>query len=192
MHKRTEDPSPMRIFYHFFFRTLAGWRIQDDRPAGLDRYIVVVAPHTSNWDFFVGLAVRRLASMGDVKYLAKNSLFKPPLGWLFRALGGYPVDRSKHNNLVDAVVAMFQRGEITRIAITPEATRKYQPHWKSGFHRIATGAGVPIILCAFDYSQKRIVISDPFPLTADLEGDIERMKDWFRPYKGRNPEDGIR
>ena len=192
MHKRTEDPSSMRIIYHFFFRTLAGWRIQDDRPAGLDRYIVVVAPHTSNWDFFVGLSVRCLAPMGDVKYLAKKSLFKPPLGWLFRALGGYPVDRSKHNNLVDAVVAMFQRGEITRIAITPEATRKYQPHWKSGFHRIATGAGVPIILCAFDYSQKRIVISDPFPLTADLEGDIERMKDWFRPYKGRNPEDGIR
>ncbi len=182
----------MRSIYRFFFFTLAGWRIEDLRSAPLERFIVVVAPHTSNWDFFVGLCVRSLSHMDGAKYLAKQSLFTPPLGWIFRALGGYPVDRSKHNNLVDAVVAMFQRGEITRIAITPEATRKYQPHWKSGFHRIATGAGVPIILCAFDYSQKRIVISDPFPLTADLEGDIERMKDWFRPYKGRNPEDGIR
>jgi 1-acyl-sn-glycerol-3-phosphate acyltransferase len=188
----TQPDEAMRSFYRFFFITLAGWRIEDLRSAPLERFIVVVAPHTSNWDFFVGLCVRSLSHMDGTKYLAKRSLFTPPLGWIFRALGGYPVDRSKHNNLVDAVVAMFQRGEITRIAITPEATRKYQPQWKSGFHRIATGAGVPIILCAFDYSQKRIVISDPFPLTADLEGDIERMKDWFRPYKGRNPEDGIR
>ncbi|MBK9627828.1 MAG: 1-acyl-sn-glycerol-3-phosphate acyltransferase [Flavobacteriales bacterium] len=77
----------MRIIYGFFFHTLAGWRIQDDRPQGLDRYIVVVAPHTSNWDFFVGLAVRNLARMGNVKFLAKNSLFKPPFGWIFRAVG---------------------------------------------------------------------------------------------------------
>lgn len=178
--------------YGFFFKTLAGWRIQDERPAGLDRYIVVVAPHTSNWDFFVGLAVRHLARMGDVKFLAKNSLFKPPLGWVFRALGGYPVDRSKHTNLVDAVVAMFDRGDIHKIAITPEGTRKYQPVWKTGFHRMATGAGVPIILCTFDYAQKLVIITAPFPLTADPEADIVRMKDWFRPHKGKNPEDGVR
>lgn len=182
----------MRPVYRFFFQTLLGWRIRDERPADLQRYIVVVAPHTSNWDFFVGLAVRSLARMGNVKYLAKKSLFKPPVGWLFKALGGYPVDRSKHNNLVDAVVAMFQRGEITRIAITPEGTRKYQPHWKTGFHHMATKAGVPIILCTFDYPAKEVVITDPFPLTSDPEADIVRMKDWFRPHKGRNPEDGVR
>jgi 1-acyl-sn-glycerol-3-phosphate acyltransferase len=102
------------------------------------------------------------------------------------------VDRSKHNNLVDAVVALFSSGAIQRIAITPEGTRAYQPHWKSGFHHIATKAGVPIILCAFDYPNKRVVISDTFPLTTDVEGDIERMKDWFRPFKGRIPEKGIR
>ncbi len=182
----------MRFIYSFFFHTLAGWRIQDDRPAELDRCIVVVAPHTSNWDFLVGLAVRDLARLGDAKYLAKQALFKPPWGWLFRALGGYPVDRSKHNNLVDAVVAMFQRGEITKIAITPEGTRKYQPNWKTGFHRIATGADVPILLATFDYPKKLAIISAPFPLTDDPEADIERMKDWFRPHKGKNPEDGVR
>ena len=182
----------MRVIYAFFFRTLAGWRIQDDRPAGLDRYIVVVAPHTSNWDFIVGLAVRSLARMNDTKYLAKQSLFKPPFGWFFRMVGGYPVDRSKHNNLVDAVVAMFRRGEINKIAITPEGTRRYQPDWKTGFHRIATQAGVPIILATFDYPQKLVIITAPFPLTSDPEADIVRMKDWFRPHKGRNPEDGVR
>jgi 1-acyl-sn-glycerol-3-phosphate acyltransferase len=182
----------MRPIFAFLFHHLAGWRIQDDRPRELDRYIVVVAPHTSNWDFLVGLCVRSLARMGDVKYLAKNSLFKPLTGWLFRALGGYPVDRSKHNNLVDAVVAMFDRGEINKIAITPEGTRKYQPNWKTGFHRIATRARVPIILTTFDYPRKLVILTAPFPLTDDPEADILRMKDWFRPHKGRNPEDGVR
>lgn len=182
----------MRALYSFFFRTVAGWRIQDDRPKGLGSYIVVVAPHTSNWDFFVGLCVRSLARMDDVKYLAKASLFRPPLGWFFRMVGGYPVDRSQHNNLVESVVAMFKRGEISKIAITPEGTRSYQPVWKTGFHRIATGAGVPIVLATFDYPQRKAIISAPFPLTDDPAADIERMKDWFRPHKGKNPEDGIR
>lgn len=178
--------------FGFIFHKVAGWKIEDHRPPGLDRYIIVVAPHTSNWDFPIGLFVRRLAKLGDVKYLAKKSLFKPPVGWLFRALGGYPVDRSGHRNQVDAVVDMFERGEITKITITPEGTRKYQPNWKTGFHHIARKANVPIILGGFDYLTKTVYISDVFPLTDDLEADIARMKDWFRPYKGRNPEDGIR
>ncbi|MBL0127836.1 MAG: 1-acyl-sn-glycerol-3-phosphate acyltransferase [Flavobacteriales bacterium] len=182
----------MRPIHHFFLRILCGWRIQDDRPKDLARYIVVVAPHTSNWDFPVGLAVRSLARMDDVRFLGKASLFKPPFGWFFRAVGGYPVDRSKHNNLVDAVVAMFDQGLITKIAIAPEGTRKYQPDWKTGFHRIATKAGVPIILVTFDYAQKLAILSAPFPLTDDPAADIERMKDWFRPHKGKNPMDGVR
>ncbi len=182
----------MRLIYHFLFCTWAGWRIVDERTEPMDRYIIVVAPHTSNWDFFVGLAVRKLAPLGDVKFLAKKSLFKPPLGWFFRFMGGYPVDRSGHLNQVDAVVAMFRRGEIHKIAITPEGTRKYQPNWKTGFHHIATKAGVPIVLSAFDYGARTVFISTPFSITTDLEGDIERMKAWFRPHKGRNPEDGIR
>lgn len=182
----------MKFVYRFFFETIFGWRIQDDRPKNLPRYIVVVAPHTSNWDFWVGVCVRSLANMKDVKYLAKASLFKPPLGWFFRAMGGYPVDRSRSGNLVDTIVAMFKSGEITKITITPEGTRKYQPDWKTGFHRIATAANVPIILCTFDYGQKLAILTEPFPLTDDIAADIERMKDWFRPHKGRNPENGIR
>ncbi|MDQ3101679.1 MAG: 1-acyl-sn-glycerol-3-phosphate acyltransferase, partial [Bacteroidota bacterium] len=147
---------------------------------------------TSNWDLFVGICVRDLAGMGDVKYLAKRSIFKGAFGWFFRAMGGYPVDRSKHNNLVDSVIAMFDRGEIDKIAITPEGTRSYQPDWKTGFHRIARGAGIPIILGSFDYPRKTAFISAPFPLTDDPEKDIARMKDWFRPHKGKNPENGIR
>lgn len=182
----------MRPLYQLIFQRLLGWRIEDERPAGLDRYILVVAPHTSNWDFLVGLSVRSIVGLHDVKFLAKDSLFKPLTGWFFRALGGYPVDRSKHNNMVDAVVAMFKRGEIRKITITPEGTRSYQPNWKTGFHRIATGAGVPILLTTFDYPNKLVIITAPFPLTSDPEADILRMKDWFRPHKGKNPEDGVR
>ena len=182
----------MRSIYAFFYYTVAGWKIKDERPRDLDRYIVVVAPHTSNWDFFVGLCVRDLAGMGDVKYLAKQSLFKGLFGWFFRKMGGYPVDRSRHNNLVDAVIAMFDRGEITKIAITPEGTRSYQPNWRTGFHRIAKGAGVPIILGSFDYPAKTTFLSAPFPLTDDPEKDIERMKAWFRPHKGKHPQNGVR
>lgn len=180
------------MLYQLVFVRLLGWRVEDLRPKGLDRYIIVVAPHTSNWDFLVGLAVRSIARLHDVKYLAKASLFKPPFGWFFRAVGGYPVDRSKHNNMVDAVVAMFKSGEIKAIAITPEGTRSYQPNWKTGFHRIATGAGVPILLATFDYPKKHCIITAPFGLTDDPEADIARMKDWFRPHKGKNPEDGVR
>lgn len=182
----------MKRILGFIFHTLCGWRIRNDIPPGLERYIVVVAPHTSNWDFFLGLCVRALSGMGDVKYLAKASLFKPPFGGLFRALGGYPVIRSQSMNQVDTVAAMFQRGEISKIAITPEGTRKYQPKWKTGFHHIARKAGIPIVLGGFDYKARQVILSPPFPLTDDLEADIERMKDWFRPLKGKNPENGIR
>lgn len=190
--KNTELRLHMKFVYRFFFQTVFGWRIQDDRPAVLPSYIVVVAPHTSNWDFWVGICVRSLANMEDVKYLAKASLFKPPLGWFFRAMGGYPVNRSKSAYLVENIIAMFKSGEITKITITPEGTRKYQPNWKTGFHRIATGANVPIVLCTFDYAQKLAILSEPFPLTDDVESDIERMKDWFRPHKGKIPENGVR
>jgi len=182
----------MRLIYHFFFHVLGGWRIKDDRPPGLDRYIVVVAPHTSNWDFPLGLCTRSLAPMGDVKYLAKKQLFKPPFGWLFRALGGYPVDRSKHNNMVDAVVDLFDKGLVSKIAITPEGTRKYQPNWKTGFYHIARKANVPIILGSFDYSRKLVELTAPITLTGDLEHDIERMKAHFRQRLGRFPDQGVR
>jgi len=182
----------MRPVYKLVFLKLLGWELRDERPTGLDRFIIVVAPHTSNWDFVVGLAVRSIARLTDVKFLAKDSLFGPLTGWFFRALGGFPVNRSTHNNMVDAVVDLFKRGAIKKIAITPEGTRKYQPVWKTGFHRIATGAGVPIILCTFDFKEKLVIITAPFPLTSDPEADIARMKDWFRPHKGKNPEDGVR
>lgn len=180
-----------RLFSLFMFKVL-GWRLDDRRPPGLDRYIVVVAPHTSNWDFFIGLFTRSALRMGDVKYLAKKELFRFPLGWLFKALGGFPVDRSRHTNMVDAVVDLFRTGRISKIAITPEGTRRYQPDWKTGFHRIARQAEVPIVLASFDYPNRLVELTPPFTLTDDAAADIARMKDHFRSRKGFNPEQGVR
>ncbi|MCB0794481.1 MAG: 1-acyl-sn-glycerol-3-phosphate acyltransferase [Flavobacteriales bacterium] len=170
---------------------LLGWRIEDHRPPGLRQYIVVVAPHTSNMDFFIGLFTRSLARMGDVKYLAKKELFRPPLGWFFRAAGGFPVDRSKSTDLVEQVAGFFRADPDFKIAITPEGTRKRVEKWKTGFHRIARAADVPVILAAMDYGRKVVSFSDVFPLTDDLEADVERMKDHFRQVRGRHPEKGV-
>ncbi len=171
---------------------LLGWRIVGGKPANLRQYIVVVAPHTSNWDFPIGLLVRSAAGMTDVKYLAKKELFTPWTGWIFKALGGYPVDRQKHTNMTEAVVDLFTRNPDFKIAITPEGTRKYVPEWKTGFHRIAIQAKVPIILCSFDFGTKTVTFSDVFHLSGDVHEDIEAMKAVFRKAKGRNPDQGIR
>jgi 1-acyl-sn-glycerol-3-phosphate acyltransferase len=182
----------MRALLRFFFTTLAGWRIEDHRPKDLPRYIILVAPHTSNWDFVLGMCVRSIARMGDAKFLGKTALFRPPYGWLFRALGGYPVERGKHSNQVEAVIDLFRRGRIHKLAIAPEGTRSYQPDWKTGFHYIARGAGVPVLLGTFDYPTKRAIMSDVFTLTDDVQSDLERIKDWFRQYQGKFPEKGLR
>src|SRR5689334_12976740 len=95
-----------RAFSVLIFK-LIGWKVVDHRPPGLTRAIYVVAPHTSNWDFVIGVFARSIARLGNARYLAKKELFVPPFGWLFRALGGYPADRGKHTNITDQVVVYF-------------------------------------------------------------------------------------
>ena len=181
-----------RPLFRFILLRLLGWTIQDDRPAGLRQYIVVVAPHTSNWDFIVGIMVRSIVRMNDVRYLAKASLFKPPFGWIFRMLGGYPVDGSKSQNLVDQVVEYFEADPDFKLAITPEGTRKYVEKWKTGFYHIAKKADVPIILASMDFGRKHVEFTPPFVMSDDPEADIERMKDHYRKVQGKVPENGVR
>jgi 1-acyl-sn-glycerol-3-phosphate acyltransferase len=132
-----------RAFAMLVFRLL-GWRLTDRRPVPMGSAIYLVVPHTSNWDFPLGLLVRSIARI-QANYLAKQSLFRPPIGWLFRALGGYPVDRSKSTNLTDQVVHYFRTVPGFSVAITPEGTRKQVAHWKTGFWHIAKQAGVPLV-----------------------------------------------
>ncbi|MBK8580569.1 MAG: 1-acyl-sn-glycerol-3-phosphate acyltransferase [Flavobacteriales bacterium] len=179
-----------RYISMFIFKLL-GWKVIDKRPkaAGSAVYegsaIYLVVPHSSNWDFFLGIMVRSVARI-HANYLAKKSLFDGPFGWFYRALGGYPVDRSKNTNLTDQVVAYFKTVPRFSIAITPEGTRTKVEEWKTGFWRIAKEANVPLILSSFDYGRKEVTLSEPWSVGDDMQQDIAKLMDYFKPYKGKN------
>ena len=118
----------LKRLYSFIFLDLLGWEIVGELPKER-KYIIVVAPHTSNWDFLIGVMIRSF----DPKFVGKKELFIWPFGHFFRWMGGYPVDRSKHTNFVDSVIALFNEKEDFIITLTPEGTRSYSPDWKSGF-----------------------------------------------------------
>jgi 1-acyl-sn-glycerol-3-phosphate acyltransferase len=179
-----------RPIYVLLFR-LAGWKVTRGISPDLKRFVMVVAPHTSNWDFMVGLAARSIMRI-ETKYVAKKELFKFPFGMLFRALGGYPVDRSKSNNFVDAVVDLFNTKKTFSICLTPEGTRSYSPNWKTGFYYIALKAKVPIVMVAFDYKNKEVSAEPPFWPSGDEEKDIAFMKAHYRRISGKYPEKGVR
>lgn len=168
-----------------------GWKVKGDKP-DLTKYVIIVAPHTSNWDFFVGWGARNVIGFKP-NFLAKNSLFNIPfVGWFLKFIGGVPVDRSKKTNLVDQVVQLYREKEEFIMTITPEGTRSYSPNWKTGFYRIAHQARVPIVKIGFDYRTKTVFIDKPFYPSGDMENEIEQIKNYFRQFKGRNPENGVR
>lgn len=179
-----------RLFSLLVFR-LIGWKVDDHRPKDLGQCIYVVAPHTSNWDFVIGVFARSIARLSHVNFLGKSSLFKPPYGWIFRGLGGYPVDRSKNNKLVPQVVNYFRTVPGFSLAITPEGTRRKVERWRTGFYHIAHQAGVPLVLTAFDYPTRRVIFHAPFTTTGDQDADIAYMMGVFRQFKGKHPENGV-
>ncbi len=162
---------------------LWGWKFEGQYPYDLKKFVLIVVPHTSSWDFPVGLLARS-ALRARIKFVGKASLFRPPFGWLFRALGGYPVDRSKRNNFVDAVVDIFNREKEFVLTIAPEGTRQRVEHLKTGFYYIALGAKVPVLMVKFDWANKIVGFSQPFYPTGNLEADMEVITAYFRGIKG--------
>jgi len=179
----------MRIIYKLWFKLLS-IKFEGSIPKDLPKYIIIVAPHTANKDFFIGLAVRSILGFKSY-YLAKSELFKPPFGFIFRWLGGYPVDRSKFNRLVEAVVDIFNSKEVFSIAIAPEGTRKKVKKLKTGFYHISRKANVPIIMMGFDFGNKKIRISEPFLPTNNVLNDFTKIIDFFSSCKGVIPENGV-
>lgn len=175
----------MQKFGRFFLR-LFGWKVVGELP-NEKKYIVVVAPHTSNWDFLVGLFARFSVGV-KINFLAKSQLFFFPLGLLMRALGGAPVDRSKKDNRVEKVVELFHSQDVFRLAITPEGTRSPVTRWKEGFYHIACKAGLPLAMVALDYASKEVRIREAFWPTGDINKDFPLILDHFRKIKGRYPK----
>ncbi|MGE0874600.1 MAG: 1-acyl-sn-glycerol-3-phosphate acyltransferase [Burkholderiales bacterium] len=150
------------------------------------KYVLIVAPHTSNWDFPVGLAAK-FALRLECHFIAKDSLFWWPLGAFLRFVGGLPVDRSAAGDVVGDAARAFAAAERFVLVITPEGTRSPVPAWKSGFHRIARAAGVPILLVTFDYSRKVIRLGPQFAAGEDYERDLAEIRSHIAPPMARHP-----
>lgn len=163
-----------------------GWQvlIPDTLP---DKAVIVAYPHTSNWDFPLGM-LWKIASGRRCRWIAKDSLFRWPLGAFMRGLGGIPVNRRQPAGFVDAVAAEFAASADCVVAIAPEGTRSLTPGWKSGFHRIARAAGVPILLGTIDYGRRRIGIIGSLTASDDVEADMAKIAAVYADCRGCRPQ----
>lgn len=159
-----------------------GWRVEGGFPEA-PRAVIIVAPHTSNWDFTLGLAVVLALELRS-SWLGKHTIFKPPFRGLLRWLGGIPVDRRAASGVVRACVAAFEAAPALYIALSPEGTRKQVGQWKSGFYVIAARAGVPILPVALDYPEHVVRFLPPFHPSGDLERDLPLLRAPFEDVRG--------
>lgn len=176
--------------FSIWLLSLFGWKVINDIPAELRKFIIAVAPHTSWKDFFLGLVVRPVLRR-RAYYLGKKDLFDSPLGFFFRWTGGKPVDRKQKTGLVEQVASLFAAHDDFVIAIAPEGTRNKVSDFKTGFYFMARGAGVPIVPCLFDYEHKTVHFLAPFYLTSDTEADLNQLWNFYRDIKGARPEKSI-
>lgn len=162
---------------------VAGWSFAGSIP-DLSKAVIIVAPHTSNWDFVIG-AAGMLALDLDLRFLGKHTLFSGPLGVPMRFLGGIPVDREHSSGVVEEMAAQMRLAEHLLLAIAPEGTRGEVARWKTGFHQIARAAGVPIVAATLDYGRRQIRFREPFEPSQDVEADVEELQEFFADSHGR-------
>lgn len=177
----------MKKIYRFIFFRIMGWRINGAIDDSLTKCIMIVVPHTSWVDFFIGVLARGAIGQ-EMHYVAKKELFVFPFGGWFRWMGGAPIDRSKNQNTVDAIAALFKSRKVFRLAIAPEGTRKKVDKWKTGFYYIALKADVPVIAVAFDYGNKTVALAPPYFLKGDIEKDITTLEAYYKGVAGFVPE----
>jgi 1-acyl-sn-glycerol-3-phosphate acyltransferase len=165
---------------------LFGWNTNGVMPPGVKKAVVIVAPHTSYWDFVIG-RLTFFASGTRMRVLIKKESFVFPLGILLKSVGAIPVDRGKKNNMVDQVVQLFNESVSLCVVITPEGTRKLVRHWKKGFYMIAVEAKVPIALAFIDYGNKTGGIGPLVYPSGDFEKDMEFINNFYRDKTGKFP-----
>ncbi|NJC88065.1 MAG: acyltransferase [Desulfuromonas sp.] len=182
-------PRRGNAFSHALGRSLLrllGWRIAGRLPE-LPRLVIVVAPHTSNWDFLVGVGVQ-LALGLDVCWLGKHTLFFGPWAPLLRWMGGIPVNRAAPQGLLPELVRRLKRQDRFLLALAPEGTRSKVERWKSGFHAIACQTGAPIAPVALDYGPREVRFGAPFMPTADFAADLAELQTFYLGVTPRHPE----
>ena len=174
-----------RLLSKFLFK-LNGWKIVGPHSYP-EKCLLIAAPHTSNWDFFIGRCYAYIIGIKP-KYLGKSELFLPVLATLLKWNGGIPVYRNARNNVVEQVVNMFKATTQLHLGIAPEGTRTKVAKWKTGFYHIASAAKVPLLLFSMDYKKKEVGIITEFMTTGDFEKDILFIQQQYTNITGKIPE----
>ena len=156
---------------------LAGWQFETGLPPE-KKYVALAVPHTSNWDGLVLVTLLRGIGL-DMQWMIKDSWVKSPLGPVLRGLGAVAVNRDKSTNMVDQMIEQFQKRDHFVLGIPPEGTRSRAPHWKSGFYRIALGAGVPVVPGYLDFKRKRAGLGPSITMTGDVRADMDKIRAFY-------------
>lgn len=169
-----------------FILRIWGWKVEKDVPE-IDKYVIVGAPHTSNYDFILTM-IFFLSKGIKISFFIKKEWFRFPFVKLFNALGGIAVDRDKKNRLIDQMVDLFNSNKRLFLIITPEGTRRKVSHWKRGFYYIAKASNVPIVLAYLDYKYKKLGVGPVFYASDDVEADILKTKQFYKNINPKFPE----
>lgn len=164
-----------------------GWKIVGEMPRA-PKFVIIAAPHTSNWDFFPAMAARFALNL-KLHWLGKHTLFRGPLGTFLRAIGGRPVRRDSPEGLVADVAAEIRESSEFVLALAPEGTRKRVHQWRTGFYRIAEAARIPIVPVWLDWQRREVGIGDALMPTGDLEADLAALQGCYRREMARRPDD---
>lgn len=176
----------MKQLCNWVLYNLWGWKknITEKHP---DKYIICLAPHTSNWDFIIGQLYSNAEGLKP-NFLMKKEWFFWPLGPIFRSIGGIPVYRQKKTSMTEALANTALKSKVFRLTITPEGTRSANADWKRGFYYIALKANLPILLYGIDYEKREITCTRTFIPTGNYDKDIIEIKNYFKNFKGKKPE----
>lgn len=178
-----------RFIAMFFTFRIFNFKLKGSFP-NLQKFVIMVVPHTSNWDFIVAIGTRTYLRQ-PIHFVGKKELFTPLTSWFFRQLGGMPLNRKKNENVVDAVARMFEKETCFRMAIAPEGTRKKVTQWKTGFYYIAKKADVPILPIAFDWKNRVMEFHPLFTPSDDIEKDFKYLQSLFRGVEGKVSENSF-
>jgi len=170
-----------------FVLWITGWKLSDQAVQIPDKAVIIGVPHTSNWDFVYFIAFKWRYGL-NVRFMGKKSLFRPPLGWFMRGVGGISIDRTSAHNVVDQMALAFKENDKLLLAIAPSATRSKRDYWKSGFYHIALAADVPVFLGWLDFQTKTGCFGVPMSLTGNVKEDMDKIRAHYSDKFGKRPE----